>query len=318
MGKNTTIGGALLCLVGLCGLVTLSGGEPEVLPVALAPTADEDAPAPAPAAAELPAAPAAAPPMPLAEMRTASGPGPRTLVRVAVGTEAREFFDPLWEAAVERALPHLDVMVAVAGNRDVLDQLRQERVDLAAVHGELSWRERESGLTEQELGRERFVLVVREGHQPWELGREQLHAILTGKATDWLAVGGGSMPLRVVIPSEAGFLARAASTLVPGDPLAEGCVRVVDEAAVLERVRNDAGCIGIVRAPALVDAAGIKAVRIEGFDLATARMQAGSCRAGERVLLVTHEATSTAGREVAAFLTSPGGRALLRHSLVVD
>lgn len=318
MGKNTTIGGALLCLVGLCGLVTFSGGEPELSPLILLPEPYHVPVAAEPAVAGLPEDPQAIPSAPLAEMQTASGPAPRTLVRIAVGTEAREFFDPLWEAAVEQALPHLDVMVAVAGNRDVLDQLRQERVDLAAVHGELSWRERESGLTEQELGRERFVLVVQEGHQPWELGREQLHAALTGKATDWRALGGAAMPLRVVIPCEAGFLARAASTFVPGDPLAEGCVRVVDEAGVLERVRTEPGCLGIVRSPALAGATGIKAVRIEGLDLSTPRMQAGSCRAGERVLLVSHEATSAAGREVATFLTAPAGRALLRRSLLVD
>lgn len=318
MGKNTTIGGALLCLVGLCGLVTLSGGEPEVAPLILLPEPHHPPVAAEPAVAGLPEGMQPVPSAPLAEMRATSAPTPRTLVRLAVGTEAREYFDPMWEAAVERALPHLDVMVAVAGNRDALDQLRQERVDLAAVYGELSWRERESGLTEQELGRERFVLVVQEAHQPWELGREQLHAALTGKATDWRALGGAAMPLRVVIPCEAGFLARAASTFVPGDPLAEGCVRVVDEDAVLEQVRTVPGCLGIVRAPALADATGIKAVRIEGVDLATTRMQAGSCRAGERVLLVSHEATCAAGREVAGFLTAPAGRALLSRSLLVD
>lgn len=317
MGKNTTIAGALLCLVAIGGLLVSGGAEPEV------PTESVGTPDPAALDGSGITAPEATPalpppPAPMAESRPIQDLGPRTLVRLAVGWEAREFFDPLWEAAVEAALPHVDVMVAVAGNRDALDQLRQERVDLAGIHGELSWREREAGLVDHPLGRERFVLVVQESHQPWELGLEQARSVLTGNVHDWRELGGGAQPLRLVIPAEQGILSRAASALVPGDPMAEGCVRVADEAAVLETVRNEPGSIGLVRAPALTGATGVKAVRVEGLDLSTARMQAGSCRFGERVLLVTGGSASPATHDVSTYLTSPAGKALFARALVVD
>lgn len=316
MGKRATIGVALVCLVGLCGVMSLRSSEPEIAPtLGLAPT--EPAPPELVAATAAEALPAPGP-APAGETLSAPAVGPRTLVRLAVGAEAREFFDPQWEAAVEQALPHVDVMVAVAGNRDVLDQLRQQRIDLAAVHGELSWRERDAGLVEHSLGRESFVLVVGETHHPWQLGIEQLRAALTGSATNWLELGGAAQRLRIVIPTEERFLARAASAMVPGDPLAEVCERVIDEAAVLETVRREPGCLGIVRAPALVGATGVRAVRVEGLDLSTERMRAGSCRFGERVLLVSGTDTSAAGREVEAYLTSPAGKALLARALQAD
>ena len=317
MGKNTTIAGAVLCLVAFGGLLVSGGAEPEV-PTEPAPTADPAAFGGSGIAAPQATPAPPPPPAPMAESRPLQDQGPRTLVRLAVGWEAREFFDPLWEAAVEAALPHVDVMVSVAGNRDVLDQLRQERVDLAGIHGELSWREREAGLVDHPLGRERFVLVVQDTHQLWELGLEQVRSVLTGKARDWRELGGEALPLQLVVPAEQGFLARAVTAMVPGDPLAEGCVRAVDEAAVLETVRNVPGSLGLVRAPALAGATGVKAVRVEGLDLSTARMQAGSCRFGERVLLVTSGTPSPVAREVSTYLTSPAGKALLTRALVVD
>lgn len=316
MGKQTTIGGAVLCLVGLCGLTVLRSPEPEVL--LTAPLQESAGQGSAPAVASFAPIPAPPPASPQVETRGAGIAEPRALVRIGAGTEAREFLDPMWEAAVEAALPHLDVMVSVAGNRDVLDQLRQERVDLAAVRGELNWRERDAGLVEHPLGRERFVLVVQDGHQPWELGLEQVHSALTGKAATWRELGGATMPLRVVIPAEEGFLARAARALVPGDPLVDGALQVADEAAVLETVRRVPGSLGIVREPALSGTTGVRVVQVEGFGLSTHRRDAGSCLLGDRVLVVSHEATSSAGREVVAFLASPAGKALQAHRLLTD
>lgn len=121
-----------------------------------------------------------------------------------------------------------------------------------------------SGVNATLIGRDAIAVIVDDEVPLRELGREELRAIFTGRATSWSELGGPDLPIRpfVVAPESAThgiFRAWALS----GAEYA-GCEEVRPDRAIVERVAAEPGAIGHISFSFLDGTPGVHPVAVEG------------------------------------------------------
>lgn len=115
-----------------------------------------------------------------------------------------------------------------------------------------------ANLMYHELSKDRMLVVVNKHNPVVELTRSQLKDIHTGKITNWQAVGGGNLPIRV-ITSHVGSATRAVfqKLIMGGEKYAKGAREVDSTPLELNLVSHAEGGIGVVSATFFAQNAGM-------------------------------------------------------------
>ena len=95
--------------------------------------------------------------------------------------------------------PDLAIQTITSGTAAALEKLRQGEVDVAVIGRRLTPAERDQGLVELPISREKIALVVGPAN-PFDAGLtpDQLAQMFYGEIDNWAAVGGPDLPLRFV------------------------------------------------------------------------------------------------------------------------
>lgn len=115
-----------------------------------------------------------------------------------------------------------------------------------------------ANLMYHELAKDRMLVVVNQHNPVIQLTRSQLKDIHAGKITNWQAVGGENLPIRV-ITRRVGSGSRAVfqKLVMNGEEYAKEAQEVDSPRLVLERVFQTRGAIGVVSATFFAQNSGL-------------------------------------------------------------
>ncbi|MEZ6036408.1 MAG: hypothetical protein R3F29_02930 [Planctomycetota bacterium] len=188
-------------------------------------------------------------------------------------------------------------------DRQVLSTMIGAGAELALLAGELTRNQVRSGLRQQTLGAELFLLQVAADAQPRSLGVAQVRRVFRGEVRDWRELGFAAGPIVPLVPGDAAVAERAARALLGGASFAACCVR-------------DAGSLprGGVRLVRLADAEPNNQLRLLRVDDVAPTPDAffrGHYPLGLPLQLVTPGQPDGRAQQLLAFARSEEGRALL-------
>jgi len=141
----------------------------------------------------------------------------------------------------ELRYPRARVDLAMAGTPEALERLREGEADLVAIGRPLASEEKDAGLAEVPLRREKIAIIVGKDN-PFQdqLGYEQFAKIVSGEITNWEQVGGPDRPIRFIDRPESSDTRQSfryydvfSGTVTTGptaDPVAEDSTAAVVEA----------------------------------------------------------------------------------------
>jgi phosphate transport system substrate-binding protein len=262
-------------------------------------------------------APIGTDPTPLGETASRTEPKAQRILPVSVGHGAAACLGDGFEARFEAACPDVDLALAQHGDRNAVETVLQGQILAAVAAGILSPRDQHAGLRQKLLGFEVFVLVVSPRTDMRNLSRFQMRELLTGRITGWSRVGGAAGRVVVVLPGDPALVDRAARVLVPGEALAADGLRVRDETAVFDRVRDTPGAIGLARLAAARRDTGVRVLSIDTVPPGAGSFAAGTYPFGVAIALVTAGQPAGLVARFAEFLTSPEGSQHLGRSLTL-
>lgn len=99
----------------------------------------------------------------------------------------------------EEEFPGTDLRMVAEGTPDALDRLRRGDVDLVAIGRPLSGDEKDEGLAELPLRREKIALIVSKDNPfQGQISFDQFARIVWGDITNWKQLGGPDRPIRFI------------------------------------------------------------------------------------------------------------------------
>lgn len=99
----------------------------------------------------------------------------------------------------EEEFPGTDLQMVAEGTPDALDRLRRGEVDLVAIGRPLSGDEKDEGLAELPLRREKIALIVSKDNPfQGQISFDQFARIVWGDITNWKQLGGSDRPIRFI------------------------------------------------------------------------------------------------------------------------
>jgi len=194
----------------------------------------------------------------------------------------------------------------------------KERAALAAAGlGDLT-----SPATEHVIGLDGIAVIVHPGNSLGALDRGQLHAIFTGKVTDWAQVGGPAGAITVLSRDDnSGTFDTFKNLVLRGDPLRPGAPRLADSSALSDQVAGDPAAIGFIGL-AYVRSAKALAVGDQGTvaKLPTSfTVTTEGYMLSRRLYMYTPPRPRTAlATELVSFVLSPQGQAVVRDAGFID
>ncbi|MCA8974056.1 MAG: substrate-binding domain-containing protein [Planctomycetes bacterium] len=257
--------------------------------------------------------PAAAP---MAEMQaTRTARVPRELRTVALSLDARGMLDAGIEAGLENHTG-CDITFAPCGDRDAVELLMVNRVDVALMGGSLSSRERHAGLRQTPLGVELFALAVAPEFPLQSLSSSQVRKVLTGEITNWQQLGCDRGAIVVVVPSRKDLLQRAGTAIIKGDNFTANAVRVADGQRVRDQLLRNDGAIAVVRLESPAQP-GMKLLQIDRIPPTIEAFRSGHYPFGSELQLITSGNPDEFARQLLNYADSEDGQELLGRSLLV-
>ena len=196
--------------------------------------------------------------------------------------------------------------------------LRIGQCDIAAASRAIIEQEKElaetSGLEMNEhlLGSYSVAVVVNAGNPVANLTKEQVHAVFTGKITNWKEVGGADAEIHIyardpISGTHLGFK----ETAMNNDAYAPHFKLLTSYAGMVEAVGKDAGGIGYSSINH-ANSSGAKAVSIEGVEASTATVQSGKYPYARVLRFYTNKAKETdAAKKFMQFALSTRGQELI-------
>ena len=196
--------------------------------------------------------------------------------------------------------------------------LRAGQCDIAAASRAVLEQEKElavaSGIEMNEhlLGSYSVAVVVNAGNAVVNLTKEQVHAIFTGKITNWKDVGGADAEIHIyardpISGTHLGFKEAAMNN----DAYAAHFKLLTSYAGIVEAVGKDAGGIGYSSINH-ANASGAKAVSIEGVEASTAAVHSGKYPYARTLRFYTNKnKESAAARDFVQFALSTRGQEII-------
>ena len=260
---------------------------------------------------------ASAPPAPMAESaRTSRSRQPRVEeLMVAVGRNVQASFDEKIRGAFESTLTNQTLQQIQSSDTEVVELLLSGRADCGLMGGSLSQTEIQTGLRQTQIGIELFALTISPQSSVQSLTRSQVQQIFTGKVTNWQELGFDEGAIVPIVPNDRMVAQRAELTLLPGRRFASTCIRAKTERQVIEKVRQHAGAIGIVRITASPIQQDQTLIQIDWAQPTPAAFGYGTYPFGIPVQIVTSGAPNQRVQEFVTFAESYLGRSLLARTL---
>jgi serine/threonine-protein kinase len=198
---------------------------------------------PAPTASAAPSAAAAAPkaPAPAAEV-------------ILAGSSTVSDLGARWSSALSASRTDLSLRVTPTSTSAGLGALARREVDLAGASRPANDEElalaRSEGveLEPHVVARDALAVVVHPDNRVNALSLEQLRGILTGRVTQWSAVGGAKGPIHILARAEDQGSSEIVQSLVlhPGDTIADSAEIVRRSDDTLARVLHDPFAVTVV------------------------------------------------------------------------
>ncbi len=216
--------------------------------------------------------------------------------------------------AFQREQPNVMISVRGGGTDLGIQQVRDGRIDLAAVSWKPEGKALPEGVEAFPLARDGVAIIVHPTNTITNLTTLQARALFRGETLSWAALGGGNgEPL--VLSREDGSGTRAAfeSLVMGGARVTLNALVLPTSQTLVDYVASHRDAVGYVSTAALNDA--VKAVPLEEIAPTAAAVRSGEYRLG-RVLYLYAPATPTAAaRAFLDFALSPAGQVIVAKRL---
>ncbi len=200
----------------------------------------------------------------------------------------------------------------LGGNTDPgLQSLLAGKVDIAGAGRFLTDREKVAGLVETLVGWDPLAVVVHQSNPVENLGLKALQGIFSGRLASWKEVGGFDQPILVVTsPEGSGMRATVQEEILQGEAFSpHHLTSVLVEGVDLQVAHFPIAVCAVSRS--MVDAPGIKILRINGLELNEENVRNGSYPLLKPLLLVTRGEPRGAADDFIRFALSSEGQAIM-------
>ena len=167
-------------------------------------------------------------------------------------------------SAFESSHPGIQVRIFDPNSDQALQELRKGTVDLMLTTRPLSYGEKRQGLRQEILTVKTWIPIVHARNPLFDISREQLLQVLSGKIDHWSALGKHSASVeRVIVQDEGSGQCEAWKSLYPEADLEPRGAAVDSWIQVAHRVTQERGAIALVPLGG-APSTGIKVLSVEG------------------------------------------------------
>ena len=236
------------------------------------------------------------------------GRGKARVVSVVGSTSIQPFAELLAED-FERKGGEVRVEVQGGGSAQGLAALRNGMADIGMCSRELT-KEEEQTITAIVIARDGLAVVVHRSNRVTGLTRGQIRDLFAGGAGNWREVGGGDMPVRLIMREEGSGTREAFVKLVMGKTRVSRKALVQESnGAVKELVKNDPGAIGYMSLGLV--GSELKVLKVDGVEPTAEGVKAGRYGMVRPFLFVVKGTPRAEARAFIDFVVSAEGQEIL-------